>query len=38
MELGSTLLVQLIKNDYIPIWPDQAATAQPQLPFAGWSH
>ena len=37
-ELGSTLLVQLIKNDYIPIWPDQAATAQPQLPFAGWSH
>ena len=35
-ELGSTLLVQLIGKDYVPIWPDAAATAQPKLPFEGW--
>ena len=35
-ELGSTLLVQLIGKDYIPIWPDANATAKPILPFVGW--
>ncbi len=34
--LGSTLLVQLIGKDYIPIWPDASAAAKPQLPFSGW--
>ncbi len=36
-ELGSTLLVQLVGEDYIPVWPDAKATAAPKLPFAGWS-
>ena len=35
-ELGSTLLVQLVGKDYVPIWPDAQAAAKPQLPFAGW--
>ena len=35
-ELGSTLLVQLIGKDYLPIWPDASAVAAPKLPFAGW--
>ncbi len=35
-ELGSTLLVQLIGKDYVPVWPDANAATKPQLPFAGW--
>ena len=35
-ELGSTLLVQLVAKDYVPIWPDANAAAKPQLPFVGW--
>ena len=35
-ELGSTLLVQLIGKDYLPIWPDASAVAAPKLPFTGW--
>ena len=34
--LGSTLLVQLVGKDYVPIWPDANATTAPTLPFAGW--
>ena len=34
--LGSTLLVQLTGSDYVTVWPDSAATAQPVLPFKGW--
>lgn len=36
-ELGSTLLVQLAGEDYLPIWPDANAVATPKLPFAGWT-
>lgn len=36
-ELGSTLLVQLFGEDYVPIWPDANAVAPPKLPFAGWT-
>ena len=35
-ELGSTLLVQLVGKDYVPVWPAASATAQPVLPFVGW--
>ena len=34
--LGSTLLVQLVGKDYIPVWPDANATAAATLPFVGW--
>lgn len=36
-KLASTLLVQLIKKRYIPVWPADMATMQPQMPFKGWS-
>lgn len=35
--LGSTLLVQLVGKDYVPIWPDANATTAPKLPFVGWT-
>ncbi len=35
--LGSTLLVQLVGKDYVPIWPDANATAAATLPFVGWA-
>jgi branched-chain amino acid transport system substrate-binding protein len=35
--LGSTLLVQLVGKDYVPIWPDANATATATLPFVGWA-
>lgn len=34
--LGSTLLVQLVGTDYVPVWPGASATAAARLPFAGW--
>ena len=37
-ELGSTLLVQLVGKDYVPIWPDASATTAPKLPFIGWGN
>jgi branched-chain amino acid transport system substrate-binding protein len=36
-KLASTLLVQLIKKHYIPVWPASMAVMQPQMPFKGWS-
>lgn len=35
-ELGSTLLVQLVGKDYVPVWPDANAVAVPKLPYVGW--
>ena len=35
--LASTLLVQLVGKDYVPIWPEANATAAPTLPFVGWA-
>ncbi len=36
-KLASTLLVQLIKKNYVPVWPADMATMQPQMPFKGWN-
>jgi branched-chain amino acid transport system substrate-binding protein len=36
-KLASTLLVQLIKKHYVPVWPASMATMAPQMPFKGWS-
>ena len=34
--LAATLLVQLRDRVYLPVWPDNLATTQAQLPFQGW--
>lgn len=36
-ERAATLLVQLRNRAYVPVWPGRLATAQPDLPFKGWS-
>ena len=36
-KLASTLLVQLIKKHYVPVWPADMATMEPQMPFKGWN-
>ena len=36
-KLAATLLVQLIKKHYVPVWPADMATMQPQMPFKGWN-
>ena len=36
-KLASTLLVQLIKKHYVPVWPSDMATMEPQMPFKGWN-
>ena len=36
-ERAATLLVQLRSRAYVPVWPGRLATAQPDLPFKGWS-
>ena len=35
--LAATLLVQLRDRVYLPVWPDNLATTQAQLPFQGWA-
>ena len=36
-KLAATLLVQLIKKKYIPVWPANMALMAPQMPFKGWN-
>ena len=36
--LGSTLLEQLVGDDYVVVWPDKYATQKPKLPYQGWAH
>jgi branched-chain amino acid transport system substrate-binding protein len=36
-ELASTLLVQLKGKNYVSVWPDNLATAKPDMPFKGWN-
>ena len=35
--LASTLLVQLKSKKYVPVWPANMATVQPEMPFKGWN-
>jgi branched-chain amino acid transport system substrate-binding protein len=36
-ELASTLLVQLMGDKYVAVWPDSSAVQKLALPFKGWS-
>lgn len=36
-ELAATLLVQLVGDRYVAVWPDKSAVRKLELPFKGWT-